>query len=295
MSFSDEICWCGSVRSTAFNSDYLRCESCQTLRRRADRRPAGEASVLAGLLERSRADFANRNVFWINHLLRFRLPPGNALDLAAGPGGFAFLMEQAGFDASGVDRSQAVCDLAKHSFGIPMLCGGVEQLALPPHCFDVIAMPDVLQSLADPLGVLRRCAELLKRDGVLMIHTPKYPAPRSFSELAATQDRFLHALNDPRNLLLFPRNGVNNLLTAAGVLHAEHIPAADGGQDMFLIASPSPLRPVSASDRDAWLDQTPRRRMVRALLDSEDRYRSLLGKYRELRRGLNEETLYAAA
>jgi SAM-dependent methyltransferase len=316
MSFSKTHCWCGGRALSQFNAEYARCPDCQTLictnpPRQVDPRQADDSSALYGkdywlkhqqqsyglgdIHQRARTDLPERNLFWLNQLLKLKLPPGRALELGSAHGGFTFLLKQAGFDAVGLELSPAVCGIARRTFDVETFCGPVEEQPLEPRSLDVIAVMDVLEHLADPLGTLRHCTRLLTPDGLILIQTPKYPAGKSFGELAATQDRFLAHLNPLEHTYLFTRDGAARLLKAAGAPHVAFFPAIFGFYDMFLAASPAPLKPAPADLRDAWLGQTPQRRMIRALLDSEDRFRGLLAKYRDLQRNANGDTLYAAA
>lgn len=316
MSSQTKTCWCGGARLTKFNAEYIRCEMCQTLicicpPNPGDPRVKDDESALYGkdywmkhqqasyglgdIHQRSRTDLPERNLYWLNQLLKIKLPPGNALEIGAAHGGFVYLMQQAGFNASGLELSPSICGVAQKSFGVEMLCGPVEEQPLLKQSFDVIALMDVLEHLQNPLKTIRYCVGLLKPDGVLLIQTPKYPSPKSFSEMAATQDKFLAHLNPLEHTYLFSREGVRKLMQAAGAGYVESYPAIFGFYDMFLAASPAPIKPMAAGLRDEWLSKTPERRMIRAMLDSEDRFRGLLKKYRDLLRSANDETLYAAA
>lgn len=316
MNPQSKICWCGGAKMLPFNAEYLRCAACETLvcicpPTPGDPRNADDESALYGkqywfthqqqsyglgdINQRSRTDLPERNLFWLNQLLRLKLPPGKALEIGSAHGGFVFLMQQAGFDATGLELSPEISKYSKTAFGVPSLCGPVEEQDLPEKSFDVIALMDVLEHLHNPLQTMRHCAKLLKPDGVLLIQTPRYPSPKSFAEMAATQDKFLAHLNPLEHTALFSREGVRKLMQAAGAGYVEYYPAIFGFYDMFFAASPSPIKQMPIDLRDAWLGQTPQRRMVRALLDAEDRLRTMVRKYRDLKRGLSEETMYAAA
>jgi len=305
-------CWCGGA-TEAFSAEYARCRACRTLVCRCAPPPGDPARAdalygreywfshqresygLGDIVARSRADLGERNVFWLNQLLNLRLPPGKALEIGAAHGGFVHLMRQVGFDAQGLELSPDICQFAADTFGVPMLCGPVETQTIAPGSLDVIALMDVLEHLPDPLGTMRHCARLLKPDGLLLIQTPRYPAGKSFAELAATQDKFLIHLNPHEHTFLFGKDAVSKLLAAAGLPHVEFFPAIFAFYDMFLAASVSPIPTVARTQRDQWLTATPQRRTIAALLDAEERFRSMLTKYRELRAWYgNGEAAYAA-
>lgn len=298
----------------AFCHEYVRCESCRTLicacppeQGDATADPHSlygreywfthqrESYGLGDITQRARTDFPERNIFWLNQLLNLRLPPGRVLEIGCAHGGFVRLLVEVGFDAIGLELSPAICDFARSTFDIPVLQGRLEEQDLPSRSFDVIAMMDVLEHLPDPLATLRRCVQLLKDDGLLLIQTPCYPAPKSFAELAATQDKFLIHLNPREHTYLLGRGGVAALLSSAGAGHVAFLPAIFGFYDMFLAASPQALSTVSPAERDACLLATPRRRVVAGLLDAEARFRDLLEKHRALRKWMTYgEASYAA-
>ncbi len=316
MKSQTKMCWCGGARLASFNAEYVRCEACHTLictcsPEPGDPRIRDDESSLYGkdywyrqndapdragdIFQRSRTDLPERNLFWLNQLLKVKLPPGNALEIGCGHGGFTYLMQQAGFEATGIELSPTIVGFGQRTFDLPVFSGPVEEQPLLKQSFDVIALMDVLEHLPQPLRTMKYCVSLLKPDGVLFLQTPRYPGPRSFAELAATQDKFLAHLNPLEHTHLFSKEGARRLMQAAGAGYVEHWPALFGQKDQFFAASPSPIRPMATGLRDEWLGKTPSRRMVRALLDSEDRYRAMVKHYIELRRGLNDETLYAAA
>jgi len=311
-----KTCWCGGARLSTFNAEYVRCEACQTLicacpPNPGDPRMRDDESALYGkdywlkhqqqayglgdIYQRSRTDLSERNLFWLNQLLKIKLPPGNALEIGCAHGGFTHLMQQSGFAATGLELSPSIVGFAQRTFDIPVFCGPVEEQPLLKQSFDVIALMDVLEHLPNPLKTIRHCVGLLKPDGVLFIQTPRYPSPKSFAEMAATQHKFLAHLNPLEHTFLFSVDGVRKLMQAAGAGYVESYSAIFGFYDQFFAASPSPIRPMAVGLRDEWLSQTSGRRVMRALLDSEDKFRAMLGKYRELKRNQNEETLYAAA
>src|SRR5207247_7140422 len=112
--------------------------------------------------------------FWLDALLRHKLPPAKTLELGCAHGGLVALMQQAGYDSIGVEMSPWVADYARRAFDIPVLCGQVETLTFEPGSFDAVTLLDVLEHLPNPRGSLEACVRLLRPEGVLMIQTPCY-------------------------------------------------------------------------------------------------------------------------
>ncbi len=123
--------------------------------------------------ERARADLSERCVYWLRRLLEVVGPPGRALEIGCGHGGFVRLLTELGFDAVGTELSPWVVDFARRTFGVTVLRGALEELDLASG-FRCIAAFDVIEHVRDPAGFGRRCGELLADDGVLLLQTPWY-------------------------------------------------------------------------------------------------------------------------
>jgi 2-polyprenyl-3-methyl-5-hydroxy-6-metoxy-1,4-benzoquinol methylase len=298
-----KTCWCGNERLQPFSDDYRRCTSCETLVyvgsiAPPDARIRDDASDFYGqkywnthqrdqsgypdINTRLRTDLPERCTYWLNALLDYRLPPAKLLELGSAHGGFVAMLRQAGFDATGLDLSPQIVDLARKTFDVPMLLGPVEDQSIEPASLDIIVMMDVLEHLPDPLSTMRHCISLLKPEGLLMIQTPCYPAGKSLEQIRGGDDRFTVQLRPAEHMNLFSQKAAAKLMWKLGAKHFEFLDPIFWFYDMFVIASREPLHRVSRDARDAALASSPSRRMIQALLDGEDRFRELLAKHREL-------------
>ena len=296
-------CWCGNARLEPFNADYRRCLSCETLVYAGDiaapdARVRDDASDFYGhrywnhhqrdtsgypdIHTRLRTDLPERCAYWLNALLDYKLPPAKVLELGSAHGGFVAILRQAGFDATGLDLSPHIVELARKTFDVPMLLGPVEDQQIEPASLDIIVMMDVLEHLPDPLGTMRHCMTLLKPDGLLMIQTPCYPAGKSLEQIRAGDDRFTIQLRPAEHMNLLSQKAAAKLMWKIGAKHFEFLDPIFWFYDMFFIASREPLKRTTRDARDKALGATPSRRMVQAILDGEDRFRELLNKHREL-------------
>jgi len=283
-------CWCGSTNTSPFCGGYSRCDQCRTLVSDADSpdlQVRREESGLYGkeywfshqeqslgypnIVTRARADLPERCVHWLKWLLRYLLPPAKVMELGCAHGGFVCLMRAAGFDASGLEISPWVCEYARETFGAPMLCGPLEQEALPAGSLNAIVMMDVLEHLPAPRGTLRRCAKLLKKDGLLVIQTPCYDGNTSFEEMQGSGSRFPEVLKATEHLFLFTAESVRRLLGEVGLAHVAFEPAMFPHYDMFLFAGKRPLRLHVQEEVDRALEAGPQARVVRALLDLDEK------------------------
>ncbi len=104
----------------------------------------------------------------LKHLSLYRSSPGALLDVGCGDGEFLLLCRRAGWDCTGIELSkQAATRAARKGLTI-----------LPPHAlkdgedgrrFDVVALINVLETVADPLTMLRRAVDLLTPRGLVMV------------------------------------------------------------------------------------------------------------------------------
>jgi cyclopropane fatty-acyl-phospholipid synthase-like methyltransferase len=63
-------------------------------------------------------------------VLRVVQPPGRALEIGCGHGGFVRLLRELGFDAMGTELSPWGVDLARHTSDVPVMQGPREKLSL---------------------------------------------------------------------------------------------------------------------------------------------------------------------
>ena len=186
-------CWCGGALGPGIGPHYRRCLACGAAVLGAQPGPRHfevadddrdfygraywteytDARGFPAIAERARSDLSERCLFWLERLLEVTHPPGRALEIGCGHGGFVRLLQELGFEAMGTELSPWVADFAKRTFGVPVLPGRLEDLPLQPG-FACIAAFDVLEHLKDPFDVVRRCADLLAPDGVLLLQTPCY-------------------------------------------------------------------------------------------------------------------------
>lgn len=289
-------CWCGNVDLVPFSAQYLRCPACETLI--TAEMPAPEFTSVndderdfygreywfahqeqdlgqANIVRRARSDLPERALHWLRALLKYKQPPGKALELGSAHGGFVALMRLAGFDASGLELSPWVVDFARKTFEVPMLLGPIEDQQIEPGSLDAIALMDVLEHLPDPLGTMRRCLDLLKPDGVLLIQTPRYAEGKTYDEMRAESDRFVEQLKHEQHLYLFSQTAVRELFDRLGARHLAFEPAIFAHYDMFLVASREPFTLSLPQAIEQHLGATPSGRIAQALLDMDEQRASL--------------------
>ncbi len=109
------------------------------------------------------------------HLHRHRRPPGRLLDVGCGDGHFLELCREAGWTTFGLEVSREAAERGRRR-GITMLPHNWMERAPSGHGsepdkdrFDVIALVNVLETVADPAAVLQRLREALAPDGLMIV------------------------------------------------------------------------------------------------------------------------------
>ena len=308
-------CWCGNTDLVPFSSDYAECRVCGTL---VSQNSLSDDQLIVkddetdfygkqywlahqnqdlgfpSIYARAHNDLTERNLHWLRTLLKYRLPPAKVLELGCSQGSFVALLQQADYDALGIEMSPWVVSFGRETFKVPIEVGPVETLSLPQESFDVIALMDVLEHLPDPLGTIGYCINLLKPGGLLLIQTPDFQEGSSQESLIETQSPFLEQLKTDEHLYLFSQRAVHNFFQRLQCNYVQFEPAIFADYDMFFVASKTPLNTYSEEQWQDHLMQAPQGRMTLALLDLRDRELALSQKLHEseLDRAARLEQIY---
>lgn len=295
-------CWCGNADLAKFSTEYLKCPACETLITVNETALAGSRVVNDGqdfygreywfshqiqdlgfvdVTVRARTDLPERSLHWLHAVLKYKLPPGRVLELGSAHGGFVAMLRWAGFEATGLELSPWVANYARQIFNIPILLGPIEDQGLALGSLDIIALMDVLEHLADPVGTMRHCLRLLKPDGILIIQTPRYPEGKTYDAMATEGDPFLELLRADEHLYLFSPSSVREMFHHLGADHLAFEPAIFAHYDMFLAVSRMPLATHSADETEKALSATPGGRLIRALFDVDAQRREVAQKLDE--------------
>jgi SAM-dependent methyltransferase len=104
----------------------------------------------------------------LDHLSHYRPSPGSVLDIGCGDGEFLTLCRQAGWDCSGIELSQRAAARAAKK-GFTMLPPQSLERGEKDRAFDVVTLINVLETVADPLAMLRQVAQVLTPNGLVMV------------------------------------------------------------------------------------------------------------------------------
>ena len=297
----DLMCWCGNRVLLPFSPDYCICTQCQTLvclQPVDDNVSSGlddqslygksywfehqeEDLKFGNILSRARTDIPERILYWLRTLQKYKIPPGQTLELGCSHGGFVYTLQMTGFNSTGLELSPWVVNFAQQTFQVPILLGDIEQQSIAPATLDAIIMMDVLEHLPDPVKTISYAVNLLKADGILLIQTPRYTGEKSYEELKSTNDPFLMQFKAPEHIYLFSSVSVQQLLETCGLPNIAFEPAFFNQYDMFVVASPSPLSVHTQEEIEQSLLASPGGRLGLALLDKDSECNILDERLRE--------------
>lgn len=123
--------------------------------------------------------------------------PGRALDIGCGAGGGVLRLMQVGWRVDGVEWDPKAVEVARRVTRCAIRSGDFRKVDIPIATYDLVLMHHVLEHLDDPIGGLRRAAELLAPEGSLVV---VYPNPGSLGARIFGKDWF--HWDAPRHLVL---------------------------------------------------------------------------------------------
>jgi len=124
---------------------------------------------------------------------------GSILDVGCGGGAFVYTAKELGWDAMGVDMSEAGIRHARSAWGLSKEVQVIDfdDLELRRK-FDVITMFHVLEHVYEPHKLLKRLKAMLTSDGLLVIAVPNFGSrdvrddPNVFNHIAALPYHSVH-------------------------------------------------------------------------------------------------------
>ena len=128
-------------------------------------------------IKRSEIDRRNEWInFYKNKLPKFILNKKNknSLDIGCGYGGCVSAFKRLKFDAFGIDVQKRCINKAKKNFpNAKFILGTIDNLIKNKYVnFDIITLHDVLEHIADPDGLIKKCKKILSNKGKIFIKVP---------------------------------------------------------------------------------------------------------------------------
>ncbi len=151
----------------------------------------------------------NRRI--LNNIANFEFPltGGKILDFGCNAGLFLSEAKESGYEAYGIELSEAAVDYARKKFGIDSIKIGKEEKMndFPDNYFDVITAFDVLEHLLSPASILDKIYSKLKPGGIFVATFPDMD-----SLLARISKNYWHALV-PSHLSYFSEKSIRYLIS----------------------------------------------------------------------------------
>ena len=109
----------------------------------------------------------------LRDILRFRSAPGRSLDIGCGKGEVALALQNAGFDAHGIDmKERLITHLQSKIPKVQWRCATTQDLAKVHERFDVLTLYHVLEHVSDPRAVLASVKALANPGALIVIEVP---------------------------------------------------------------------------------------------------------------------------
>ena len=108
----------------------------------------------------------------IEHYLERR---GRILEIGAAFGHFLNQLKKLGWEVEGIEISEDAVRLARELYGLELYCGELSTYQTDKK-FDVAYMNQTLEHVPDPKYIIKRCHDLLKENGILLIEVPNLNA-----------------------------------------------------------------------------------------------------------------------
>jgi SAM-dependent methyltransferase len=132
------------------------------------------------------------------------------LDVGAATGFFVALAEARGWKGEGIEVSDYAAAKGRDR-GLRIITGTLESVALVPGTYGVVTMFDVIEHVRDPRTAISLAADVLGKNGVLLVTTPD-----AGSVLARLLRAHWHLVVPPEHLYYFTKQSMTVLLESLG-------------------------------------------------------------------------------
>ncbi len=112
-----------------------------------------------------------------------------ALDIGCGTGANLRILEAAGFDVVGLDRSSYALSLTKKKINCPLVNGDLNGLPMRAESVGIIVAMDILEHLEDDVGGIREFYRVLRSGGVLIVTVPAFNFLKGIQDIVTGHKR----------------------------------------------------------------------------------------------------------
>ncbi len=120
-------------------------------------------------------------------------------------------LEEFNFESQGVEYNNSMVEYGVKNFGVNIIQGDINKIALEESNFDAIVMADVIEHFFDPLKTLKYCNELLADSGIIFLSTPNIDS-KLFQQLGVKWG----IIGPSEHLYYFNPNTIESILNKSG-------------------------------------------------------------------------------
>jgi 2-polyprenyl-3-methyl-5-hydroxy-6-metoxy-1,4-benzoquinol methylase len=173
----------GSSRMTISPGRILRCRRCRFGFREKRASPEQLHELYRQMdpkVYESESEGRNRTARRHLQIVRQQVASGRLLDIGCASGLFLSHAVQAGWDVTGVEPNEKLCEQARERLEgrAELHCGTLQSVALEGE-FQAITLWDVLEHVPDPSAFLLACRRLLHPNGFLFLNVPDLDSPQA--------------------------------------------------------------------------------------------------------------------
>lgn len=120
------------------------------------------------------AAMPERELLWhrrLDKLMRHKAG-GDLLDIGTGIGQFLSIAKRKFSTLTGTEVSATAAKIAGDLYGLVVINDALERVDFGERRFDTITLFHVLEHLHDPVAVVKKCHDLLRDDGIILIAVP---------------------------------------------------------------------------------------------------------------------------
>ena len=136
--------------------------------------------------------------------------PGKILEIGSSTGVMLKLFKDSGWEVLGIEPSKKACGIA-NARGVKTVNTDFESAHLKDRIFDVVILNHVLEHLNDPKQILKKCHQVLVKNGIIFIDVPNFGSLSS----QIFKSHWPYLLLDEHNWH-FTHQSLNKLLSLTG-------------------------------------------------------------------------------
>ena len=170
------VCHSDAIQQIDTECNLCRCKACEYV---FDNPRPNQQEIRAFYSQQGKydswlSDAAARDALWqrrLKMMLRHHAA-GNLLDVGTGIGQFLHQAKPYFSEVAGTEVSDSAIRIARERYGLSIEPGSIEELTLPNSSFDNVTLFHVLEHVPDPVRLMRRCHQLLRPKGIVVIAVP---------------------------------------------------------------------------------------------------------------------------